>query len=113
QRHGSDLIIVWDADEPASDLYVKAAYSVTRALTIRERTESKRADQALLAIEQATRNVEKQIKFLDEVRVAAETVERHGKKIAERAVSMKGELEKEVTQLDGQIASLKTDENIR
>ena len=37
QRHGSDVIAVWDADDGVSELVVRAAYSLARSLAVRER----------------------------------------------------------------------------
>ncbi len=41
-RYGNDLVITWDPEDPASDLFIKAALSVARALVIRESHECRR-----------------------------------------------------------------------
>jgi len=106
QRHGMDVVAVWDADDPASDLVVRAAYSLARALAVRERA-SGESLAALGELEQAARGVERQISYLDDVRKWAETVKGHGEKIAERSARMGDELRREVERLDAQIASMR------
>ena len=106
QRHGNDVVAVWDADDPASDLVVRAAYSLARALAVRERA-SGESLAALGELEQAARGVERQISYLDDVRKWAETVKGHGEKIAERSARMGDELRREVERLDAQIASMR------
>jgi hypothetical protein len=106
QRHGIDVVAVWDADDPMSDLVVRAAYSLARALAVRERA-SGESQAALGELEQAARGVERQISYLDDVRKWAETVKGHGEKIAERSTRMSDELRREVERLDAQIASMR------
>ena len=106
-RHGSDVVVVWDADDPASDLVVKAAYSLARALAVREKRSDKASEAAVAEIERSARNVEKQIGFLDDVRKWAETVKGHGEKIIERSVRMSEELRRDVERLDAQVAAMR------
>ncbi len=107
-RYGSDIVIVWDAEDPATDIYVKAAFSIGRALAVREARGSQEAEGALHGIEAAARAVEKQIGHLAEFKKMGDTVAAHGTKIADRAARMKEGLTKEVERLDEQIAALKT-----
>jgi hypothetical protein len=105
-RYGQDLIIVWDAEDASSDLYVKAAYSVARALCVRACDESSHAQQVVLTLERAIRAVEKQIQHLDQIKTWSETIRGHGEKICERTVKMKTELVKEVERLDEIVTAL-------
>lgn len=111
QRHGRDVLAVWDAEDPSSDVNVVAALSVARALAVRDAQQSAEAAQALHAIEEAVRAVEKQAGYLDEVRTMADTVRSHGGKIVDRAERMKGELLRQVQQLDAQLGALKRAES--
>jgi hypothetical protein len=108
QRHGSDVVIVWDAEDPAADLVVRAAYSLARALAVREKRTDTDARTMITEIEGAARAIEKQIGYLDDVRKWAETVKGHGEKIAERSAKMAEELTRDVDRLDAQIAAMRT-----
>jgi len=109
-RYGPDLVVVWDAAEPATDVYLQAAYSVARALVVREHSESDQSREALNELERATRAVEKQIEFLDKMKTWGETVRSSGENIAGRATMMAAELKKQVERLDRQVAALRTAE---
>ena len=108
QRHGSDVVVVWDAEDGASDLVVRAAYSLARALAVRERRTDLESQEAITEIERAARGIERQIGHLDEVRRWAETVRGHGEKIVDRTSRMAEELRRDVELLDAQVASMKT-----
>jgi hypothetical protein len=110
QRHGSDVVVVWDAEEAASDMVVRAAYSLARALAVRERRTDRESQAAITEIERAARSIERQIGHLDEVRKWAETVRGHGEKIVDRSSRMAEELRRDVERLDAQLASMKSDE---
>jgi hypothetical protein len=107
-RYGSDLVIVWDAEDPDSDLFVKAAFSVARALVTRESHESLETEHVVKSIDLATRCVEKQLEHLDQIKTWAETIKNNGEKIADRACRMRSDLAKEVEHLDRQILELNT-----
>ena len=109
-RHGSDVMVVWDADDAASDVVVRAAYSLARCLAVRERRTDRESQAAILEIERAARGIEKQVGYLEEVRKWAETVKGHGEKIADRSSRMVEELRRDVERLDMQIAAMRTAE---
>ena len=106
-RYGHDIVIVWDQDDSSTDIYVKAAYSVTRALALRESSESKETLEALQHIELSTRQIEKQIQYLDDFKKWGETIKNSGDKIVDRADRVKRELLNEVDRLDEQVRALK------
>jgi hypothetical protein len=107
QRYGSDIVVVWDADDAASALVVRAAYSLARALAVREHRSDQASQEAIVEIERAARGVERQVGYLDEVRKWAETIKGHGEKIAERSARMADELRRDVERLDVHVASLR------
>lgn len=108
QRHGSDVVVVWDAEDAMSDLVVRAAYSLARALAVRERRTDRESQEAITEIERAARGIERQIGHLEEVRRWAETVKGHGEKIVDRTMRMADDLRRDVELLDAQVASMRT-----
>jgi hypothetical protein len=107
-RYGNDIVIIWDADAPETDLHLRVAYSLARALAIRENHDSVESAQAFREIDLATRGIEKQLTHLDQIKTWAETVKTNGEKVVERVVKMRAELTKEVEALDRQLSGLKT-----
>jgi hypothetical protein len=108
-RYGHDLVIVWDPEDPTSDLYVQVACSVGRALAIRQNQEKSETTESVEEIERATRAIEKQLQHLDEFKKWGETVKCNGEKIADRAERMKKELLLEVEALDQEVSALKAE----
>ncbi len=107
-RYGNDIVITWDAESPDTDQNIRVAYSVARALVVRENHESVESEQALRAIDVATRAIEKQLDHLDQIKTWAETVKSNGEKVADRAMRMRADLAKEIEALDRQVNGLKT-----
>ncbi|HEY1696382.1 MAG TPA: hypothetical protein VGG39_29665 [Polyangiaceae bacterium] len=107
RRYGSDVVVVWDAEDPASDVVVKAAYSLARALAVREHRTDEASQEVIAELEKAARSVERQIAFVDDVKRMAETVKSHGEKIADRSGRMVEELRRSVESLDAQVATLR------
>jgi hypothetical protein len=110
QRHGSDILVVWNAEDPASEVVVRAAYSLARCLAVRERRADRASQTAFLEMDRAVRAIEKQAGYLEEVRRWAETVKGHGEKIADRSSRMIEDLRREVERLDTQVAAMRTEE---
>ena len=110
QRHGSDVLVVWNPDDPASEIVIRAAYSLARSLAVRERRTDRQSQAAILEIERAARGIEKQVGYLEEVRKWAETVKGHGEKIVDRSARMADDLRRDVERLDAQIAAMRTQE---
>jgi hypothetical protein len=111
QRHGNDVMVVWNPDDAASEVVVRAAYSLARCLAVRERRSDKESQAVLLEIDRAVRGIEKQAGYLEEVRRWAETVKGHGEKIADRASRMIEDLKRDVERLDTQVAAMRTAES--
>lgn len=108
-RYDDDLIVVWDEADPATDIYWRAAYSVARAMVVRQASNSTELATALAAIEEGARWIQKQLVLLEEIETKATTVQGHGKKIGEAAAGIRQVLAAQVERLDTQVASLRAD----
>lgn len=107
-RYGNDIVIVWEPEDPSSDLYVRAAYGVARALVIRETHESAESEAAVAAIEKATLAIEKQLDALVKIKTWAETVKSNGENISKSAEKLHSTLAEQVETLNQQIQALKS-----
>jgi hypothetical protein len=106
-RHGQDIFVVWDADDSATDLYLKFGLSVARALCIKRATarESQSADFA--EIDKAVLEINKQIEELEKVRGWATSIKKNSEDILERVRISKDKLQKQVTTLTERLADLR------
>jgi hypothetical protein len=83
-RYGTDVVVIWDADDPATDLALKLGLSVTRALCARKAVQREHQAADFAEIDKALAEVNKQIELLDEVRKWSETIQSNSGKILER-----------------------------
>lgn len=109
QRHGPDFVLVWDPEDRASDVVLRAAYSAARALAVRESAGEKAHDVAA-AIEKAVRSIEKKIEHLDAIKKWALTIENNGQNIRESARKLHEELDDQVKAIDVQVDALRRGE---
>lgn len=107
QRFGLDIVVVWDAEEEASDIVLFAALSIAKALSTRAR-----ASDALPVdvdeMEAAIHQIEKQVGHLKEIRVKATTIRSGAESIIELADRIESEIRKRLDLLDECVGQLKT-----
>jgi hypothetical protein len=106
-RYGSDVVVIWDAEDPATDVFLSAGLSVARALSTRAANVRDAHQADFTSIECAIRTVEKQAVGLDEITRHTETIKNNSEKILKRARIMKEVLVGQVEILDEKVAGLK------
>lgn len=84
RKFDDDVIVVWDAEDPASDVVLQAGLELSRALTVRtaKAHHAKKAD--LDAIDAAVLEIEKRVENLGKVATWAETIKGNSQKILDR-----------------------------
>jgi hypothetical protein len=106
-RLGSDVFVIWDSDDPDSDLYLRLAVSVARALAIRQQQHDASLNADLLDVEAAIANIEKAAGGLDELQTSAQQVGKHSEKMLDRIRIMRNELSRQIETLRDKTAALK------
>jgi hypothetical protein len=106
RRVGMDLLVVWDAECPASDLYLKAAVSIARALVVQQHAEAGRSARDLREIEQSVRGIERLVVAVDGIAHDAQLVVKRGTKIGKAAGAMRERLEDELERLKGVVEGM-------
>jgi hypothetical protein len=107
QRYGNDFVVVWDAEEPATDVFLKAGIIAARALCFRAQRNSAAAVADFEAIERAILEIEKRAGNLDEVRKSADSIKSASEKILDRVRIDREALDKQVTQLREKVGELR------
>lgn len=107
-RYGNDVVAIWDAEDPRSDVFLAAGLSVARALSTRAvlQRETQQADFG--AIDRAVRAIEKQTGALGEITRLTGTIKSNSEKILERARIMQDGLTQQIRTLDEKIEDLKS-----
>ena len=107
QRYGNDIVLVWDAEDPSTDVYLKAGIVTARALCFRteRKTETQQAD--FEAIDRAILDIEKLANNLDTIRKSAETIQSSSGKILKRVEIDRKTLDAQVDILRDKMSELK------
>ena len=106
-RYGADVVVVWDAEDPQSDSYLRAAVEISRALCVRCQQASERHPVDFGPIDRAINEIEKKAKNLDQVNNWATTIRSNSDKIIERVRIDSEAFDKEVCTLRDAMTCIK------
>lgn len=106
RRVGMDLLVVWDAEVPSTDLYIKAALSIARALVLQQHGETGRSARDAREIEQSVRGIERLIVAVDGIAHDAQLVVKRGTKMGKAAAGIRERLEDELERLKGVVEGM-------
>ena len=106
-RYGEDIVVVWDAEDPASDVVFDSGLSVAKAISVQAKSRRDEMGADLEEIGKAILEIERQIGGLDEITKAAGSIEKQTDKIINRARIMRNGLKKQIGILDERVGSLK------
>ena len=105
-RYGDDILAIWDAENPETDIIMDCALTVAKALSTRARLYSATQSADFAAIESAVREIERQSNSLEEITTSAETIKRGSDRILDRERIVRDGLAKQVIVLDEKLADL-------
>jgi len=101
RRVGPDILVVWDAEDPTTDVYLTAALSIARALVVEQHRESGRSEADVREIEQSIRGIERLAITVESIAHDARNIVKKGTKIGKAAEGVKEKLVEEVERLKG------------
>ena len=107
KRYGNDIVIIWDKDDTASDIFLNVGLSVSKALSLRSKSHSQETGADFEAIEKAIIEIDRQAGGLDEIKTSAETIRNSSDKILNRARIMRDGLDKQIGILNNKIDNLR------
>jgi hypothetical protein len=107
RRVGEDVLVVWDAEDPTSDIFLKAGLSVARAIAVRVRAAVEANEQSLAEIEAAIARLQKVAHEVESVEKSARLVTKHGNSILESAERMRGDLTTQLEALREAVGNLR------
>ncbi len=93
QRYDNDLLVVWDAENPETDIYLAAALSLAIALSTKKQYHASDLPD-FVPMQQAVIDLEKQLEGCDEISKLVKTIISNGEKIQKR-VDLMNEVAKE------------------
>lgn len=111
QRLGDDLFVVWNPDDPQSDIYLRAGLMAARALCARQAKQRQDCTADFDGIDRAINDIEKKADSLDEIRTSAESISSGADKILKRVELARKGIESQVAALRDLMSGLK--DNLR
>ena len=108
-RYGNDIVIVWDAEDPLTDVIRHSALSLARGLATRLSVESQEMAAELTELDDAMQRIAKDASGLSEIIKWSTTVEGHGNKIRTKAERLQQDLVNQVERLDEHLGRLRTE----
>ncbi len=106
-RFGNDVVVVWDAEDAATDLYFRAGVSLARALCVRVCSASDSQQVDFQEMDRAILDVEKRAASLGDVETWTGTIKSNSEKILDRLRTTRTALEKQVNILREATEALK------
>ena len=108
RRYGDDVVVVWDADDPGTDVFLVAGLSLARGLCTQAEARRESGSIDLEPLERAIRDIEKQVNGLDEIQTFVGTIESSAAKISSRVTIMRKHLTAQIDVLDDEIGALRS-----
>lgn len=107
QRIGVDIFVVWDAEDPTTDLYLRTAVSLARSLAHREVMARTKDDADLAALDGLVESIGAHVTTLASIEKAARSVRKNGDAILKDAESIRDALERETEELRKHVGTLR------
>ncbi len=107
-RWGEDIVAVWDAEDATTDVYLKAAMSIARAIVVQQRRHSDECTAEFAEMEKAIADISREASVLDEISRMANTIKNNGEKIVKKAEKLKTKIDDQIEVLAEHVTGLST-----
>jgi gas vesicle protein len=112
-RFGQDILVVWDREDVNTDVFLKAALSLARALLVRERAHDEQIKADLNQLDAVIQIMNKDVEILADVLTWAGTIKNNSQKILDKVEKVRDNLDKQVETLKEHLAALGQEEGER
>ena len=106
-RWGHDIVVVWDAEDPATDVRLKAGLLLAKALCLRANQHEEEEAASLSEMDVAIEAIRKQVVGFEEIKTSANTIVGGGEKILKRARLMEEEIGRRLLALSSHMDRLR------
>lgn len=107
QRYGRDMVVRWDSDDDALDVWQQAALMVATALSVKAASHDKQDAASFENIDKAIERIRKCLEGFDEINTSANTAKNAAEKILHRARLIQDNLLSQVQLLVDEATKLK------
>ncbi len=109
KRYGRDIVVKWNADDDANDVWLEAALMVATALSVKAASHDKKDAASFEKIDKAIERTRKFLEGFEEINTSANTTKSAAEKILNRARLMQEGLSSQVQAIIDEILKLKDD----
>jgi hypothetical protein len=106
-RYGPDIFVVWDSEDPSTDLFLRAGLTLSRALCVRDRHRTAESLADFSAIDEAILEIEKRAAGLGDIETWAQTIHKRSEEILKRIQTTRKSLRKQAEVLTEHTDQLK------
>ena len=106
RRVGMDVLVIWDADDPGTDVYLRAAVSIARALVVEQHRVFDRSESDVREVEQSIRAIERMVTTVESIAHDARNIVKKGTKIGKAAEAVRERLVEELERLRGVVEGM-------
>jgi hypothetical protein len=96
-RYGQDILVVWDKDDPSSDIFIKAAVSVARAFAAQQVALFSGKGGDFAETDKAVSSITEEISELQEITTWAGTIKSNSQKILNKVETLQANIEKQIS----------------
>ena len=107
KRYGPNILIVWDSEDPATDLFVRVALTLAKALCVAEQRRNAAEAADLVAMEAGVLQIENRVKDLDQISKSATTIQNGAVKILDSERRLRKTIDEQIENLRERIGALK------
>lgn len=108
-RQERDLFVVWDQEDPSTDLVLRLAISVARAMAVGARASASKTEGSLAEMEKVIEEITKDMKTLDDLAKTARSVQESGGKLVDQAGKVKASLQRQLDRLQEHVGGLRAE----
>ena len=109
QRYGRDIVVKWDADDDALDIWLQAALMVATALSVRAKSHNEQDVASFEKIDKAVERIRKHLEGFEEINSSANTTKSAAEKILNRTRLMQEGLSSHLQSIIDELAKAKNE----
>ena len=108
RRLGNSILIVWNVEDAASDLYVKVAFTLAKALCVGEQRKHAAEAADLAEMERGVQAIESRLKDLEQIEKSATTIRNSADTILTNQQRFRKTIDEQLENLQVRISALKS-----
>jgi hypothetical protein len=105
-RYGSDIFVIWDAEDPSTDVNLRAAHSIARYIAVEKTKTDAEKTGDRLAIENAVQLISQNVDTLSDIQRLATTVKNNGDKIVIKSAKLETLVRDQLQEIERHVSTL-------